>query len=162
MIVVTDHEPLKGLFSDRDLSKIQNPPLFWLLEKTLRYRFTFQHCPEKWHRVPDAVSHHPVTIVQALLDEFPAKPSQVDILESNNISDITESTALMATFASSNNIAISSPDLIFAAGCGTPQYEKLISVIQQGFPRTCNLTVPEVREYWEVRHCQWPGIIGSK
>ena len=30
LIVVTDHEPLKGLFGDRDLSKIQNPRLFRL------------------------------------------------------------------------------------------------------------------------------------
>ena len=45
LIVVTDHEPLKGLFGDRDLSKIPNPRLFRLKEKTLRYRFTIQHCP---------------------------------------------------------------------------------------------------------------------
>ena len=58
----------------------------------------------------------------------------------------------MAAFAGSNNIAIISPDLIHAAGHGDPQYEKLISVIQQGFPRTHNLTAPKVREYWEERH----------
>ena len=32
-IVVTDHEPLRGLFDDRDLSKIQNSRLFRLKEK---------------------------------------------------------------------------------------------------------------------------------
>ena len=37
IIVVTDHEPLKGLFGDRDLSKIPNPRLFPLKEKTFRY-----------------------------------------------------------------------------------------------------------------------------
>ena len=63
VIVVTDHEPLKGLFGDRDLSKIQNPRLFRLKEKTLRYRFTIQHCPGKWHRGPGAVSRHPVAVV---------------------------------------------------------------------------------------------------
>ena len=72
--------------------------------------------------------------------------------ESNNISDIIKSTALMATFAGSNNIAMISPDLIPAAGCGDPQYGKLISVIQQSFPRTRNLMARKVREYWEVRH----------
>ena len=30
VIVVTDHKPLKGLFGNRDLSKIHNPRLFWL------------------------------------------------------------------------------------------------------------------------------------
>ena len=56
----------------------------------------------------------------------------------------------MATFTGGNNITIISPDLIRAAGCGDPQYEKLISVIQQRFPRTCNLIAPEIHEYWEL------------
>ena len=64
-----------------------------------------------------------------------------DIQESNNVSDMIKSIALMATFASSNNIAMISPDLIHAAGHGNPKYEELISVIQQDFP---NLTAPEV------------------
>ena len=58
-----NHEPLKGLFRDRDLSKIQNPRLFRLKEKTLSYRFTIQHCPGKWHRASDAVFHNPATIL---------------------------------------------------------------------------------------------------
>ena len=69
----------------------------------------------KWHRGSDAVSCHPMAMVQVILDVFPAKPSQSDIWESNNISDIIESTALMATFAGSNNVAIISSDLICAA-----------------------------------------------
>ena len=129
IIVVTGHEQLKGLFGDRDLSKIQNPRLFRRKEKTLRYRFTIRHCPGKWHRGSDAVSRCPVTMVQALLNVFPPSPSQSDIQESNNISDEIKSTALIATFADSNNIAMISPDLIRAPGRDDPQYDKLISVI---------------------------------
>ena len=153
IIVVTDHEPLKGLFGDWDLSKIQNPRLFQPKEKSLRYRLTNQHYSGKWHRGSDAVSRYPVAIVQALLNVYPSKSSQLEIQEPKNKSDIIESTALMATFACSNNIALISPDLICATGRGDPQYEKLISVIQQGFPRTHNLTAPEVYEYWEMRYC---------
>ena len=98
IIVITDHEPLKGLYNDQDMSKIQNPQLFRLKEKTLQYRFTIQHCPRKWHRGSDAVSRHAVAMVQTLLNVFPANPSQSDIQESNNISDIIKSTAWMATF----------------------------------------------------------------
>ena len=104
------------------------------------------------HRGSDAVSLHSVTIVLVILNVLPVNPSQLDIQQSNNISNIIKSTDLMATFAGSNNIAMISPVLIHAVGCGNPQYEKLISVIQQGFPRTCNLTAPKVHEYWEVRH----------
>ena len=106
--------------TDRNLKKIQNPRLFPLKEKTLRYRFTIQHCLGKWHRGPDAVFRRPVAMVQALLDVFPAKPTESDILESNNISDITESTALIAIFAGSNYIAMISPDLIRAVGRSDP------------------------------------------
>ena len=73
LIVVTDHEPLKGLFGDRDLSEILNPRIFRLKEKTLRYRFTIQHCPRKWHKASDAVSRNPPAILQALLNGFPTK-----------------------------------------------------------------------------------------
>ena len=105
-----------------------------------------------WVICLNAVFCQPVAMVHTFLNVFPAKPFQSDIQESNNISDIIKSTALMAIFASSYNIVMISQDLIHAAGHGDPQYEKLISVIQQGFPRTCNLTAPEVHEYWEVRH----------
>ena len=59
---------------------------------------------------------------------------------------------VLVTFADSSNIAMISPDLIREAGHSDPQYEKLIDTIQQGFPKTHNLTVPEVREYWKMRH----------
>ena len=93
-------------------------------EMTLRYRFTIQNSPGKWHRGSGAVSCHLVAMLQTLFHVFPAKPSQSGILECNSISDIIESTALMETFADSNNIAIMLPDLIHAAGRGNPRYKE--------------------------------------
>ena len=75
VMVVTDHQPLMGIFGDRDLSKIQNPRLFKLKEKPLRYFFTIQHCPGKWHKGADAISHNPVATVEALLSPCPTQPS---------------------------------------------------------------------------------------
>ena len=37
-------------------------------------RFTIQHCPGKWPRASDAISCNPATILQALLNVFPAEP----------------------------------------------------------------------------------------
>ena len=152
LIVVTDHEPLKGLFGDRDLSKIQNPRLLRLKEKTLRYKFTIQHCPGKWHRASDAVSHNPTSVLKSLLDVLPAKPTQSDVTESDDMNEWVTSTTTMATFGANSNTALTSPDLIRVAGHSDPQYIKLIKTIQKGFPRTRSLTAPEVRESWEVRH----------
>ena len=50
MIVVTDHQPLKGIFGDKDLSKVHNPRLLRLKEKCLRCSFSIQHCPGKRHK----------------------------------------------------------------------------------------------------------------
>ena len=58
----------------------------------------------------------------------------------------------MARFGANSNTALTSPDLIRAAGHSDPQYIKLIKTIQRGFPTTRSLAVPEVREYCEVRH----------
>ena len=75
LIVVTDHEPLKGLFGYRDLSKIPNPRLFRLKGKTLRYRYTIWHCPGKWQKSSDVVSHNPPAILQAHLNTSQTEPS---------------------------------------------------------------------------------------
>ena len=151
LIVVTDHESLKELFGERDLSKIQNPRLFRLKEKTLRYRFTIQHCTEKWNSGSDAVSRNPTSILKSLLDVLPAIPAQSDVSESD-MNDWVASTTTMAIFGANSNTALTSPDLIHAAGRRDPQYIKIIETIQRGFPRTRRLTTPEVREYWEMRH----------
>ena len=43
--VVTDHQPLTGIFGDMDLSKVYNPCIFRLKDKCFRYSFSIQHCP---------------------------------------------------------------------------------------------------------------------
>lgn len=90
IIVVTDHEPLKGLLGNREPSKIQNPWLFRLKEKSLRYRFTIQHCPRKCHTGSDAISRNSVAFLQAFINILPAQPSQSDILESDYICNMIE------------------------------------------------------------------------
>lgn len=139
IIVVTDHEPLKRLFGARYPSKIQNPWLFRLKEK-------------KSYRGSDAISCNPVDMLQALLNVFPAQLSQSDIPESGDISNMVESTSLTATFGGSDNIAITLPDLICAAGYSDPQCRQLISMAQQGFPKTCHLTAPKLHNCREVKH----------
>ena len=152
VMVVTDHEPLKGLFGDRDLSKIHNPRLFRLKEKTLRYRFTMHHCPGRWHRGPDAVSRNPVAMVQALRITSPMEPSPTDIDESAEICATITSVALASISEFGSDATAISPDHIRAAGRKDTQYTTLINAIGQGFPNKRQMTVPAIREYWEVRH----------
>ena len=85
-------------------------------------------------------------------NEVTTKPTQSDVTESDDMDDWVASTTTMATFGANSNIAVTSPDLIRAAGHSDPQYIKLIKTIQRGFSRPRSLTAPEVCEYWEVRH----------
>ena len=119
---------------------------------TLRYRFTIQHWPGKWHKASDTVSRNPPAILQALLNEFLTEPSQLDIIESDDMDDWVKLTTLLSSFRASDTVALISPDAIRATGCNDLQYKKLIDTLQNGFEKTHSLTAPEIREYWEVRH----------
>ena len=152
VIVVTDHEPLKGLFGNWDLSKIHNPRLSRLKEKSLRYRFTMQHCPGKWHRAPDAISRNTVTTVQSLLDTFPIEPSPIDTDESDEICAATRLTALTSISQLDGYPAITSLDRIRFAGQKDTQYTLLGKTIDNGLPNSLQATPPTIREYWEVRN----------
>ena len=61
LVICVDHKPLLKIFSDRSLSDIPNPRLCKFKEKTLRYRFTMTHIPGVKHRIPDTLSHYPVS-----------------------------------------------------------------------------------------------------
>ena len=60
LIIATDHKPLLKVMGDRALVDIENPRLFNLKEKTLRFRFKLVHVPGKKHQGPDATSRNPV------------------------------------------------------------------------------------------------------
>lgn len=53
----------------------------------------------------------------------------------DNIDGMVKSTSLIATFGATDNIAITSPDIICAAGYGDPQDKYLINTVQHGFPQ---------------------------
>ena len=122
VIVMTNHEPLKGHYGDRDLSKIHNPRLFQLKENSLRYRFTMQHCSGKWHRAPDAISRNPVPTVQSSLDTFHIEPSLIDTDESDEICAAMRLTALTSISQLDGYPAITSLDRIRFAGQKDTQY----------------------------------------
>ena len=132
----------KRFFGNRDLNKIHNPRLFWLKEKSLRYRFTMQHCPRKWHRAPDAISRNPVTTAQSLLDTFPIEPSPIDTDESDEICAATALTAPTTISQLDGYPAITSPDHIRFAGQKDTQYTLLGKTIDNGFPNSHQATLP--------------------
>jgi len=62
LIVVTDHQPLLGVFCNCDLGTISNPQLQKPKSQTLSYYFTTQYCLGKRLSGPDAMSQNPSAI----------------------------------------------------------------------------------------------------
>ena len=152
MIIVTDHQPLTGIFGDRDLSKVHNPRLFRLKEKCLRYSFSIQHCPGKRLNGADTVSRNPVAAVEALVSLCPTQPSPEDVHLSDKIDAAVQAATIQATTNACNNNAVMTPDRIRASGRSDNLYTKFIHVINQVFPHKCSLTVPDILDFWVVRH----------
>ena len=103
-----------------------------------------QHCPGKWHRAPDAISCNPVTTVQSL------EPSPIDTDELDEICAATRLTAFTTISQLDGYSAITSLDHIHFAGQKDTQYTLLGKTIDNGFPNSCQVMPPTIREYWEV------------
>ena len=152
LVIATDHAPLQGIFGDRDLSKITNPRLFKLKEKTMQYRFQIQHCPGKWHRGPDAMSRNVASAARSILEVCAVHPSIHDEEFSQEIESFYTIAAVGAIADYGDEVGVISPDMMRASGRGDPGYTKLASQINEGFPNGRRLTDPLIRDYWEVRH----------
>ena len=152
MIVVTDHQPLTGIFGDRDLSKVHNQRLFRLKEKCLSYSFSIQHCPGKWHKDANVVSRNPVTAVEALVSLCPTHPSSKDVNLLDKIDAAVQAVTIQTTTNACNNNAVMTPDHIRALSRSDNLYTKLIHAINQGFLHKHSLTEPDICDFWEVQH----------
>ena len=76
LIIATDHKPLLQILNDRSLTDITNRRLLNLKEKTLGYRFTVVHVPDRKNLGPDAASRHPAGVPERL--PLPGEASDAD------------------------------------------------------------------------------------
>ena len=151
LIVVTDHAPLLGIFGDRDLSKITNPRLFKLKEKTMLFRFSIQHCPGKWHRGSDALSRNVPSAARALFEVCAVQPSTLDNEIASEVESCMQSAAAEAVSDYGDDVGVISLDMIKSSGREDEAYLLLADQIVKGFPTSKHSTHPLIREYWEVR-----------
>ena len=86
-LLATDHKPLLGVLSDRNIEDISNPRLQRLKEKTLMFRFSICHLPGRLNKVADAASRYPTsqpgegdTLGQ--LDSLHSEPTEQEVEES--------------------------------------------------------------------------------
>ena len=129
LVIITDHEPLVGILGDRALADITNPCLTMLKEKTLRYRFTIQHNPGKWHRGSDAVSRGPVEEVRAFFACIRDREQTFSAI--SYLTDEIEATVLSVACEAISNcgdeVGLITLDTIRAAGKDDGSYVELAS-----------------------------------
>ena len=121
-----------------------------LKEKCLRYSFSIQHCPGRWHKDANAISCNPVATVEALISLCPTHPSFKDVHLLDNIDTVMELAAIQAMMNTGDNSAAMTSDHILASCWNDQSYTNLINSINQGFPSKCSLTEPDTHDFWEV------------
>ena len=157
LIISTDHRPLLGIFNNKELNSINNPRICNLKEKTLKFKFTIQYNPGKWHRGPDACSRNPTLPAPKICHILADNPTNIDISKLEYIETIIETNVQhhIESFNDTNNHTdnklIFTHEALANACISDPQYNMLIQTIQSGFPASKSKLDAILHEYWEVR-----------
>ena len=128
--VVTDHEPLKGVFA-KDLGEIPNPRLQRFRERLLPYTFHLEWTPGKQHLIADALSRAPVD-----------SPDTFDIMDSTT--DSVQITKLH------NQACYFTP--ILESAKSDPEYQSLLGYLKDGVPLTQVPATSPARQFASVWH----------
>ena len=149
LTIAVDHKPLLKLFGDRALEDIPNSRLCNLKDKTLRYRFKMVYIPGAKHHAADGLSRHPVNHTN--ISTTPENASSTSDT-SNSHSDIEECTQI-ATLATLNSAPITAVtwDLVRTATTSDETLNKLLQIIEAGFPDNSSELEIDLRPYFKLR-----------
>lgn len=171
LIIAVDHKPLLKLFGDRSLEEISNARLRNLKEKTLRYKFRMVHIPGVKHRAADAMSRHPSgprNPPKLLLPDDVASASGstgtapdpyhsllLARLRHDDPTSAATSLCINDDIASSvssalKNVAITWENVKLAT-TSDPAMNKLVSIIESGFPGSRHELPQELQVYFQFR-----------
>ena len=117
------------------------------------YRFKISHNPGRWHRRPDALSRNPVkgsSIHALFLSRDEVEPHTEDPMGAHIrvIMQNAGQRSLIASVEESDKL-ITEEELEQAAS-NDPEYQRLIQVVNSGFPLVRGGPTEEYRAYWEV------------
>ena len=143
LIITTDHEPLLGIFNDRDLSSVKNPRIQKLKSHSLRFRFTIQYCPGKWMRGPDAMSRNPASVASIdsyketmkVLCQTTTTTTTEDDRNPNIDSEVNAISAINMC-QTTDHVQLLTLDQIRQYGSVDTDYSLLLQTIQDGFPKS--------------------------
>ena len=152
LIVAVDHKPLLKVFGDRSLEDIQNPRLFNLKEKTLRFRFRMVHVPGVRHAAADAVSRYPSSHSEQLHQADDATAvSSVHYLSALRTYVTDETYMHHQSCQPVNDLETVTWDDIRVATSSHPLMSILTQLIDDGMPTKRESLHPDLRPYHQYR-----------
>ena len=134
--IITDHNPLLSILNNRRLDEIENPRLQRLRTKLMAYHFTAHWQKGSLHSAPDALSRNPVN--------DPVPPDQLaeePVRSPYQIAAIQQRSALSVNLQDVRNAALH--DTI---------YNKVKSLVINGFPGSKAELPDDLKPFWNVRH----------
>jgi hypothetical protein len=146
LIIATDHHPLLKIFGDRNLEDISNPRLLNFKEKTLQYIFEMVYVPGEKNKGPDSMSRHPASAM-------PAKPDDAllsTIREMDKEPELIDPATIALTSAM-NQIQAVSIERVQHDTARDCSLQKLMGLIQNGFPPSKELCPDGTKEYFRYR-----------
>ena len=153
LLIVTDHKPLVKLLGDRTLDEIDNPRLFSIKQRTLRWRYDIMHMPGKGNHFADATSRHPAPTDD---DEGYTDSDILSALmcEGDDGDDAYKADILLAPISTPGKSQFRAVtwDIVKKATAEDPIMLELIQMIDRGFPDIKSKLPESLQPYWTVRH----------
>ena len=140
LVVIVDHKPLVKLFGDRRLDEIDNPRLFRMKQRTLRWRFDIAYRRGASNPFADAMSRHPNSFAEIA---GASMMTDQDRQEESYIQSIIAETEKLFAITWENVRMESEKD---ATMCLLKEY------IRKGFPKSKKNLPEGIRIFWNVRH----------
>ena len=143
LTVVTDHKPLLGIFTDRELGSVANTRIRRIKESTLAFRFRVTYSPGKLHAGPDALSRYPVAA--SLDDEEFALDSEV--MMAFGIKDTVE----VLQDINDDMHEVLTLSRLREACSSDEAHNILLGYVKNGFPRSKQDMDVKVVKFWGVK-----------
>ena len=170
--MATDHKTLVRVLGDRSLGDIDNPRLYNLKEKTLRFRFKVVHVPGRQQCGPNTASRHPVGVADCLHldDDQPEQTAVHYIVGDDYREDVLASIRqqeLAPTIACHSDTTLDLPpaavfvtnevqsvtwDMIRESTSSDPTMRGLVTQIEAGFPSCRPVSLNSISS---VNPCLW-------
>ena len=155
LVVVVDHKPLTKVLGDRLLDEIPNPRIFRIKQRTLPWVYQIYWMPGKGNSFSDAISRNPATkedeeTFLALINskmEDDSYPVQCAILADESSMTVNEAASIKTDF---KKISAITWERVQEATFS--ELEKLMCLIQKGFPTNKNELDEKFTDFWNYRH----------